>query len=62
MHRTRQTAAAGTRTPLVRHIHNMVAGGTPDIPSRLKGQGQVLPLVVGWDKTHVAQASQQGME
>jgi len=37
-HRTRQTAAAGTRIPQVRHIHSMAAGGTPGIPSQPLGQ------------------------
>lgn len=61
MHHTRQTAAAGMRTPPVRHIHSMAAEGTPDIPSSLPKQRQMLSLVADWDKTRVAQASQQGM-
>ena len=49
------------RTPPVRHIHSMAAEGTPDIPSSLPKQRQMLSLVADWDKTRVAQASQQGM-
>jgi len=55
-HRTRQivAAAAGMRTLRARHTHSTAAVGTPHIPSQLPDQGQMLPLVVGWDKTHEA--------
>jgi hypothetical protein len=61
MHRTRQTAAVGTHIPPGHHTRSTAAGGRPHIPSQLQKQGQMLPLVAGWDRTHAVQALQHGM-